>query len=75
MPSHLPSHLPTTQVSKEQVITLVITLAITLANGLGQQETAAFPAGTGDCAAIKLLHAAASAGLQPYSMVEFWYDG
>ena len=33
----------------------------------------AFPAGTGDCCAPKLLHAAARRGLHPHSLVEFWY--
>lgn len=32
-----------------------------------------FPAGTGDCCAPKLLHAAAIDGLTPLSLVEFWY--
>ncbi len=33
----------------------------------------AFPAGTGDCCAPKLLWEAARRGLQPLSLVEFWY--
>jgi tRNA pseudouridine32 synthase/23S rRNA pseudouridine746 synthase len=32
-----------------------------------------FPAGTGDCCAPKLLHAAALAGVQPTGLLEFWY--
>ncbi|KAG1664651.1 hypothetical protein FOA52_011788 [Chlamydomonas sp. UWO 241] len=32
-----------------------------------------FPAGTGDCCAPKLLHAACSARLVPHSLLEFWY--
>lgn len=32
-----------------------------------------FPAGTGDCCAPKLLHAAALAGVTPTGLLEFWY--
>mmetsp|Transcript_13877 Transcript_13877/g.24583 ORF Transcript_13877/g.24583 Transcript_13877/m.24583 type:complete len:123 (+) Transcript_13877:1053-1421(+) len=32
-----------------------------------------FPAGTGDCAAPKLLAAAAASGLAPLSMAEVWF--
>ena len=32
-----------------------------------------FPAGTGDCCAPKLLHAAYLRGLKPLSLVEWWY--
>lgn len=38
---------------------------------LGPWKT--FPAGTGDCCAPKLIHAAVSRGLVPLTMVEFWY--
>lgn len=45
--------------------------------GQGQQKEGgkklAFPAGTGDCCAPKLLWEAARRGLQPLSVVEFWY--
>ncbi len=41
--------------------------------GSGPDPFLGFPAGTGDCAALKLLHAAASLGLHPLSLAEFWF--
>lgn len=35
----------------------------------------ALPTGTGDCCAPKLLHYAATHGLEPLAMAEFWWDG
>lgn len=35
----------------------------------------ALPTGTGDCCAPKLLHYAATHGLKPLAMAEFWWDG
>lgn len=35
--------------------------------------SSAFPTGTGDCCAPKLLHYAATHGLQPLAMAEFWW--
>jgi tRNA pseudouridine32 synthase / 23S rRNA pseudouridine746 synthase len=34
---------------------------------------ASLPTGTGDCCAPKLLHAAATQGIQPIAMAEFWW--
>jgi tRNA pseudouridine32 synthase/23S rRNA pseudouridine746 synthase len=39
----------------------------------GAQQVVSFPAGTGDCCAPKLIHAALQAGLRPLGMVELWY--
>jgi len=41
--------------------------------GRGPGRVPAFPAGTGDCCAPKLLHAAARGGVEPAGLVEFWY--
>ncbi|GLC36379.1 hypothetical protein PLESTB_000768100 [Pleodorina starrii] len=42
-------------------------------HGPPQGPPLAFPAGTGDCCAPKLLWAAVQRGLTPLGMVEFWY--
>jgi tRNA pseudouridine32 synthase/23S rRNA pseudouridine746 synthase len=38
-----------------------------------ERKVVSFPAGTGDCCAPKLIHAAIQAGLTPVGLVEFWY--
>ncbi|GIL50501.1 hypothetical protein Vafri_6637, partial [Volvox africanus] len=44
-----------------------------LARGSKRNGALAFPAGTGDCCAPKLLLACVQRGLMPLGMVEFWY--
>jgi tRNA pseudouridine32 synthase / 23S rRNA pseudouridine746 synthase len=45
-------------------------------SSLRELMPAGIPTGTGDCCAPKLLHYAASQGLKPIAMAEFWWgDG
>lgn len=46
---------------------------ITERSGGSYRGQGRFPAGTGDCCAPKLLHAAAARGWRPEALVEFWY--
>jgi tRNA pseudouridine32 synthase / 23S rRNA pseudouridine746 synthase len=40
---------------------------------LGRQQPEGLPTGTGECCAPKLLHYAASQGLKPLALAEFWW--
>ncbi len=44
-------------------------------SSLRELMPAGMPTGTGDCCAPKLLHYAASQGLKPIAMAEFWWGG
>ena len=44
-------------------------------SSLRELMPAGIPTGTGDCCAPKLLHYAASQGLKPVAMAEFWWGG
>ncbi|WP_309740044.1 pseudouridine synthase [Chamaesiphon sp. OTE_20_metabat_361] len=44
-------------------------------SSLRELMPAGIPTGTGDCCAPKLLHYAASQGLKPIAMAEFWWGG
>lgn len=43
------------------------------ASASAARKVVSFPAGTGDCCAPKLIHAAMQARLTPVGLVEFWY--